>query len=605
MGEESDDDFGALLDSLHPDPAAGLPRAQGPPDPDPEESMALQVLFLRAPGVAAPLDVGGDGEHDALLDELAHPGAGIVVKQARRGPDACKRMNAGRLKKLKERKKAAEKEEKRRRRDTEQTVSQLAPGAAKIVGFKNTRIRQGMVLSLGRVINILRCAFIFPNVLKAQNRYVFKAIVESTVLEILLAQMTGCYRTIAQACLALKAKGYQVIVAWATEWDEAKMNLQSIGNILLQSLHSHLSDLKKKYKEVAGNATYRVFQQAVSHTILNMSGEVVIVAIRGEGERVERRFHWIYPPIALADSTHATMKAGLSRGPLHLSNEAGCREVVEAADVTIAVPVCDRGPGNVEAVADWRAIVETKMPKECLMDEEWCDIHGNNLIRGASSDLTKMCGKAYSWCALFKTAQYAIGGLKRVKEWVTQNVRRHPGEVPEPAVLAENRRAVDSIYDLESEAHYRVLPDGTKVPTSLRQDLDAHLLLHTGSLKTDHVDHYCFDPATGLPCCESLEDCHDRFVLLYMRLFLGRGWPLPTMSRFTHLRTFFWRMCLGLMTHGVILVLLEEYIFEGVVLVRYGEEAATFRRVWQAYLGGVSPLLCDPVFSLVSCGFLL
>jgi hypothetical protein len=216
------------------------------------------------------------------------------------------------------------------------------------------------------------------------------------------------------------------------------------------------------------------------------------------------------------------------------------------------------------AVKDSRRVVYSLRPN-LLVDEEWCDVHGVNLAKTASKDLCTMTGKSYSIAAVFRTANYCQAAIARVATWVRANVRRHRGIPPNADVVSENRRFLDLIFDLDSESHLHRRPDGIVTKSALLEDLELSLTLENGKLQQGWVDHYCFDPETKRPCCQSENDMFDRFVLLYIRMFLGHAWPLPSIGKFTYTRSIMRKVALGYLFHNILCVFIEPYTYPGQV----------------------------------------
>ena len=253
---------------------------------------------LHAP--APPPDVE-EPESPDLFDILDDLDNAVVVRQPQRGPEAAKRMRKAKAAKKKEAEKEAKRRQEEELHEREDTLALLAPHAAEFVGIKKRRMRKGQAVSKVRAINLGKIAFMYNKVLAAENRFCFKGVVEATLTRIFLERFAQTIALVAGSVNALKRAGYQVLVGWNMEWDEAKLKLKSLTNVLVSNLNSSIELLGVKYKECARNLKNRLYQHVVAANVLQMSGNIKIVAIDSEGGEVSKDWHWVYPPLVLWD----------------------------------------------------------------------------------------------------------------------------------------------------------------------------------------------------------------------------------------------------------------------------------------------------------------
>lgn len=324
------------------------------------------------------------------------------------------------------------------------------------------------------------------------------------------------------------------------------------------------------------------FQNAKGESVLSMSGQVIILAARGSDQAVRREFHWCYPPLVLPDGGTESLAAGLSRMPVRVSVEDDWLTLSRYADSVIGLSCQDRASANVCFSGQVRSLVASTLPAGCLYEEEWCGLHNVNNMKVSSSDLCRMTAKYYSLAALMKAGPYVSAAACRIAAFVEDRLVRHPGATPSAATVALNRRLCDAIYDLESPHHLRKTKGGDVAKSTLLRDIEELLTLDCSPWSSTELVCYCWDSEQRRPKHSCLAECRDAFVAMYLCFYLGRGWPLPSVTKFTNMGITSKKVQFAYAHHNILSVLVEPYEYVGdpaPALLSAGSSASEFQVV--------------------------
>jgi len=260
--------------------------------------------------------------------------------------------------------------------------------------------------------------------------------------------------------------------------------------------------------------------------------------------------------LALTSTDNKAIRAALAKAPLPIV-DGKLRELDEASHA-VEIETCgDRASGNVFTCGQFRQEVDP-VPTSVGYSEDFCELHNGNNAKAASRDLTKQVTKYYSLCALMRQASYCEGVVRRIVDFVMKRAVRLQGQAPPEAATAKNRELIDAIYELDSCYHLRVRKDGKVTKSLSLSDLEALLAVDNGDITSlNQIVHHCFDIATGRPCCSCEEETFERLIYCYISIFLGYGWPFPSVGKFTHTRIVQRKVILGFTVHGIIELMIE------------------------------------------------
>jgi len=222
----------------------------------------------------------------------------------------------------------------------------------------------------------------------------------------------------------------------------------------------------------------------------------------------------------------------------------------------------DQAPGNLLAAEQFRSRVHP-LPTKVNYDAEWCSLHGQNGAKVQAPAVVRMTGKLFTLASLFRTSAYNHPAMRRLIAWLQQFARRIPSARPDPERMRRNREIFDAVYELDSEDHYRTLASGERVKGTVLQDLETMLELDNNDVTSlDELVHYCYDPATGGPCCVDSEEMVAKLAIAFGAFYLGRQWELPAVSRFTNTGKVSRRVMLLYAHHGLLRIFVEFYEYE-------------------------------------------
>jgi len=447
------------------------------------------------------------------------------------------------------------------------TLAMLAPGAARAAGMKPVQLTKKGKISEERAIEIIRAAFCHHSLLLAQSRSCFLICIEATVVRLCMERMAHAGHVTLCCVQAFKRRGYRTIVHFDFEWDDAQMGVKSLG--LLSALRdSERGRQVCKYVEerLEAKRLNGHFQQKASHSVMVMSGRVKIVAMAIDGRSLSRTFFWSYPPLTMPNKTNLSLQAALKRMPMHLSHGTRVADLAQVADVVSAHAMRDNSSANLAACGQMRQRAAAAGPN-VLFDQDDCKLHNNNNSKAGSKDCCALTGKLFALSSVMNAPSYQPAAIGRICDFVEKQLRRYEGLRPNVLTLEMNRRLLNQLYKLGSEHHVRKCSKSSEAQLStLLVDIEELLTLETGPLQSETIEHFCWDPLTGKPCCESLEECKAKFIRAYANFYIGRIWPTPSVSRFTYTTSVKIRTLMGYVHHGIIVVLVEPFEWDGVTI---------------------------------------
>lgn len=178
-----------------------------------------------------------------------------------------------------------------------QAISMLSPRAAKAAGVDTRKIfKKGKDVSDRTAIGMLRAALLAPQTLALEKRPLFAKQVQATVMQLCQHRQAQAVSMLSAVATHLKEEGFIVAIGIAWEQDAAKIGLKSLGaQFLSQCLNCSVETAAAMEKQIQRGSC---FQHTLSENVINMSGKVILQAVRGQ-ERWERHFHWFQAPMAV------------------------------------------------------------------------------------------------------------------------------------------------------------------------------------------------------------------------------------------------------------------------------------------------------------------
>lgn len=500
----------------------------------------------------------GDGEGDDLGVALAALIGDAPQCIPSRGPEKAAWLRKRKAEMASRREKAKLQHQKGSLDDKMATVAMLAPGAARAIGCHVQHPRKGASVSPTHAMAIARLAFGNQAVLHLQRRHTLGQMVEATMAKMCMQRLNGGFALVLSFCKALRESGAQVILGFNSEWDETKMSFKSLAGVLTKSVAQRMSELGSARDLAAQARLRRNFQHSSSEQIMHFSGGISIVAITPE-QCHTTDFHWHHPPLSLAHTSCQWIAAALEHMPLSVLRDNECRELATHTDAIVVSTCADKASSNV-AYTKLLYSAADSLPSHLYYDAEWCNLHNINNLKVASRDICKLTSKLFSVSTLLKVSGYTNGAVGRIASFVDAKLVRHTGLEAPATIVAENRAFADMYFDLSADRHFRARASGERVPSTFLQNISAVLALDNGDMRSlSAIDHYCFDRETRRPCCRSLQECRDKFIMAYVCLYLGSSWPVPSVSRFTHTQTILAKVCFGFQHHNLFSILVEPF----------------------------------------------
>ncbi len=310
-----------------------------------------------------------------------------------------------------------------------------------------------------------------------------------------------------------------------------------------------------------GGRDRRGMGEGRSQSIMVQSGTVYVTILHPLfAEPLFLEQAWKQPPLALDGTTAQDVSMGLAKGmPFH-PESAIFHELVDVSTVVQALTLPDRASSNIASAGHLRAVICSDHPDTVLWDEAWCELHSACNLKAASRDLCQQIGKFYSYSSLMHQGGYVGECLLRLDVALRHLLKRHEGIRPPRASQRKSKAILDKLFDLDAEYHVRTLKDGSTTKSHLYLDAMDLLEVDNGDITdTAVIDHYCWCPVTGRPCHDSYEDMVDDFSRCYGRIYFGRSYPRPAVTRFTNVRPNSKMLSLGFVHHN-----LQEWLIPGV-----------------------------------------
>ena len=303
-------------------------------------------------------------------------------------------------------------------------VASLAPSAARAAGIAVTRrFKAGSECTVSSALALMRVGFGGSSRTMAEKRHNFGHQVDHFLTKLLLSRQRVVISVLCHAAKALKDLGYTVFLGFNYEHDAAKMTMKCVTGLLADSIEKHVIALEERAMKERHRGQKRHFQAARTHTIVNMGGQVILRAFDGIGSS-QRNFHWVSPPLALSADNTAAVATYLAKMPIRVDQSDDLKELSNVADVVLCSGCQDKAGVNVAFTSHVKEVFQD-LPTNCLVEDEWCQLHSTNNLKVGSKDVCALSAKYYSLAALMKSNDYMIGGIRRLAAWVEDVLVRH------------------------------------------------------------------------------------------------------------------------------------------------------------------------------------
>lgn len=212
--------------------------------------------------------------------------------------------------------------------------------------------------------------------------------------------------------------------------------------------------------------------------------------------------------------------------------------------------VCDKASGNLlmlKTIANfYEQHVLPRTNGQILMWAETCTVHLHHRCKLQVLTLKRHTVRHFSLANLVRLAGVRSSMLSWLETEVPKLVMRRVVQ-ERPADLPGNLLVfVDILYKLSHKHHER-----KNNKKSLRHgDLTFLVQMLNGNV-LGPWEHFCYDAASGQPCCRDLEDCCDKTTRAIVNFFQAEAEPIPAESRWTHTLANFKKSLLRKAAYGV------------------------------------------------------
>lgn len=313
-------------------------------DEDFWDEAALDALVAQPAGLLvaeAPI-AEGQGEQEGLdlgaLDILAQG-----RRHERRSKEHMAEMRRALDKKRRDRAKQEVKQAKAAVEESVQSLAILAPSAMRAAGLLVRKcLRAGKDISDKSAISLVQVAFTGGTRMAAERQHTFAHQVEETMCRLLVDRQSTALHVLCRILDRMKAEGLSVVVGMNFEQGVAKITLKSSGRRLLEEVLAKTRAPDDPQLE----GGLREFQGGASTSVLNVSGSVMVAAVRGD-TTLDRAFHWVLPPLEVPNTKTSTIAAALQRMPLQLDSQEAWVALASKVDGVVAIGCQDRASSNV------------------------------------------------------------------------------------------------------------------------------------------------------------------------------------------------------------------------------------------------------------------
>ena len=398
-----------------------------------------------------PWTIGGDGDL-SLPDVLVAVGQVALArpKLVRRGAEVVDRMNAARRLRRAQRAEGKAAKAAANAEATVQLIRDMHLEVASTVGLPSSGKRS---MTTSRAVAIIRSCFSASASSQTALRRQQLSRCEAGLTHLMLLHvgeaMRGPNGLIGWAAEA-KSKGYSLVMGWMHEWDETRQWLKNLTNMSKRNVDraSRLADLARM--------TAARFQQSQAGDILVQSGKVVMAAVSPRDEIVTREAHWHRPPLSMSGKSSGHILQALKCGmPFDFADRSVCEDLLGRVDLIIGCPLADKASANVCAMASLRSVSE-QLPNSYMLDEEFCELHNCNNLKAANQEYVQMVSSFFGLANLMRSSDYVAACVRRLTLLVqTRLTFNPPGRQRDLAVVLENQKLADRIFDLEGDHHKR------------------------------------------------------------------------------------------------------------------------------------------------------
>ena len=234
-----------------------------------------------------------------------------------------------------------------------------------------------------------------------------------------------------------------------------------------------------------------------------------------------------------------------------------------------------------------------------MFDTSNCEVHVLNKVKNHVRQIKVMVGKLYSMANILKQGSVLEEMVDNIQAIVEQEV--HRVECSPPTGSQQKWHDLfDILFDLHAPHHLRDSSSRNRIGTSqLVADLRELMAVVNDEPTSDRWVHYCWDPVTKKPCCESLREAREKVVVALINVFVTPAFPVVTMSRFTYVLKALTRVIAGKAVKRILPRCLASRAYKGPMTMKanveeLGAGAMDWESVQGARLNSLGLWLNDP-----------
>jgi hypothetical protein len=217
--------------------------------------------------------------------------------------------------------------------------------------------------------------------------------------------------------------------------------------------------------------------------------------------------------------------------------------MVDAFDVRILDIHCDKGSSNGPAVRHVASVFCEVAGN--MADASCCELHTLQHIKNSLPEVKRHVGRMYSLSNVSRSASFHDNLIHCIVAIVHTSVHRLIQPPPPEARSLE--KLLDRLYQFDAEHHKRRSGQAESTLLSdLRMLAQLPLLDAPRTLGVQGRLHYCHNPVTLLPCCDSDDECHEKISVANINFFCSSAFDKVCLARWTHVSKCRKRLIVGM-----------------------------------------------------------
>lgn len=353
-------------------------------------------------------------------------------------------------------------------------------------------------------------------------------------------------RVAADLLLRRQRRGLRGLLGWARNRSKGSSSRDPTGGERKMHFnYTHLWDETKvrhgsKHAKLKGQRRSRM--GISGHTLVQRGGVSWCLGAEGASPSAMLSEPWLALPMQV-DSTSAeglcpAISDSLPPEFSFASLSEMCALAKEVGTITF-LPMSDKASGNVKILRMWAAAIEQQAgagvgdagagEQRVLYFPDTCGIHIVARGKLVLKELRMHVMRHYSISNLSRLHHIGFRMMANMEALISKKVRRVVGTPPAGMVGLE--ALVDILFDMGAAHHRRGKCGGHSLKWQALQSL---FRVVNGDLRSKIWTHFCWDPATGRPCCKSQAHCAERTTAACIDALLTEADPIAAESRWTH-----------------------------------------------------------------------